>query len=666
MHSQERGDPFLGIEGQDVDERPPARGTTRGRNLEHAQPVHLAEIAEAQNGVVRVRDHQVLNEVFVLDAGCRLATPAAALRAVRIDRLGLGVTVVRDRHDHVLLGNQVFHREVFFGAHDLRAALVAVLVTDLDEFVPDDAHEAIGTREDVEQIRDVVDDPAVFLEQAFLLQRGQTIETHFENRLCLLGRKVVLAGVVQAVAWIEILGLRGITSRAREHLFERRGPPGLRNQLLPGLLGVRGGADHLDHFIDVGQGNGHPFEDVTSCPRAAEQVHASPRHDLAAVLNERFEHLLEIQRLGFVVDERNDVDAERGLELGLGVEVVEDHLPHLAASQFDHDAGVRSGLVAQLGNPVDALFLDEFRDPLDEPGAIQEKRNLLDNDRGAACFLIGLDVATSAHDRPAAPRAVCLHDAANAVDDRARGEVRTLDVLHQAVDVDLRILDEGETAVDHFGEIVRRNVGRHPHRNAGRAIHQQIRELRRQHVRHLQRDVVVVDEVDGFLVDVREQFVRDFFHAHFGVTLRRRVVAVDRTEVALAVNKRIPHGPGLRHPHDGLVRRAVAMRVVLADDVTHNPRGFHRRTVPGVVQVVHRPERPAVYRLQTITDIRQRTPDDHAHRVVDEALLELVLDIDRADVAVVYVVVVGFGHLYSGIASLPPRTDRTGKCTLSA
>ena len=45
-----------------------------------------------------------------------------------------------------------------------------------------------------------------------------------------------------------------------------------------------------------------------------------------------------------------------------------------------------------------------------------------------------------------------------AYDDARRGEVRSLDVLHQARQVDVRVLDVSNTAVDHVAQVVGRDV----------------------------------------------------------------------------------------------------------------------------------------------------------------------------------------------------------------
>jgi hypothetical protein len=56
--------------------------------------------------------------------------------------------------------------------------------------------------------------------------------------------------------------------------------------------------------------------------------------------------------------------------------------------------------------------------------------------------------------------------------------------------------------------------------------------------------------------------------AHFGVPHRGRRIAVDRTKIALPVDKRGAHGKILRHAHQRVVNRLVAVRMVFTDHVT--------------------------------------------------------------------------------------------------
>ena len=100
-----------------------------------------------------------------------------------------------------------------------------------------------------------------------------------------------------------------------------------------------------------------------------------------------------------------------------------------------------------------------------------------------------------------------------------------------------------------------------------RAVDEQVREPRRQHGRLHPGAVVVLDEVDRVLVDVGEDLRRDGGHARLGVAHGRGRVAVDRAEVALAVDERVAQREVLRHAHEGVVDRLVAVGVVLAHHV---------------------------------------------------------------------------------------------------
>src|SRR5690606_34064184 len=87
----------------------------------------------------------------------------------------------------------------------------------------------------------------------------------------------------------------------------------------------------------------------------------------------------------------------------------------------------------------------------------------------------------------------------------------------------------------------------------------------------------------------------------------------------------------LRHPHDGVVDRCITVGVIFTDHVTDHTGGFLVGLVPVVTQLAHREQHAAVHRLQAITRIRQGTPDNHAHGVVEVGLFQLVFDIDRYD-----------------------------------
>ena len=113
-------------------------------------------------------------------------------------------------------------------------------------------------------------------------------------------------------------------------------------------------------------------------------------------------------------------------------------------------------------------------------------------------------------------------------------------------------------ASHHLAQVVRRDVGGHADRDAGRAVDQQVGQLGRQHGRLLLGAVVVRLEVDRLLVDVGQQLGGDRRQAGLGVAHRGGAVAVDRAEVALAVDERVAHREVLGHPRRGRRRCATS------------------------------------------------------------------------------------------------------------
>ena len=153
--------------------------------------------------------------------------------------------------------------------------------------------------------------------------------------------------------------------------------------------------------------------------------------------------------------------------------------------------------------------------------------------------------------------------------------------------VSARIVDQRDAGVDHLAEIVRRDIGRHADRDAAGAVDQQVGKLRRQNRRLSFATVVVGLEVDGVLVEVVEQRLRDLGQAGFGVPHGGRRIAVHRAEIALPVDQGHAHGEILRHAHQRVVDRLVAVRVIFTDDVADGAGRFAIRLVPLEAVLVH-------------------------------------------------------------------------------
>ncbi len=408
-------------------------------------------------------------------------------------------------------------------------------------------------------------------------------------------------------------------------------------QPLPGGVGILRAADQRDHLVEVVERDQQALEDVgASLGPAQLELRAAGNH-LALMSDVVLDHLLERKRLRHPVDQGDHVDPERGLHLGVLVELVEDDHRRVAAPfELDHEphaGAVR--LVAQIGDPVDLLLADQVRDLLDQPpvAALLDHVGELGNDDRVLAALERLDVRLRAHPDRASSRGVGIADPVGAHDRAAAGEVRALDVLHQTLEVDPGIVDVGLDGADRLAQVVRGDVGRHSDRDPGGAVGEQVREPTRERQRLALRLVVVGSEVDGLGLDLAQHLGRQPREAGLRVAHRRWRVVVDRAEVALAVDQRVAQREVLRHTGERVVDRAVAVGVVLAHHLADDERALAVRAVGLQAEIVHRVEHPAMDGLHPVADVGQRPADDHAHRVVEVGRAHLLRERALVDTA---------------------------------
>ncbi len=330
--------------------------------------------------------------------------------------------------------------------------------------------------------------------------------------------------------------------------------------------------------------------------------------------------------------------------------MLEEVVEHLARRRvllaLDDDAhAVTVRLVAHVGDAVDLAALDEVGDLLQQGRLVDLVGDGRGHDGGAAAARL-LEGHLGLHHDTATPVGVHVADGVDllplpghriapavvAEDHAARGQVGTEEVLAELGGGEVRIVDERLRGAHDLAQVVWRDVGGHAHGDAGRAVDEQVGQLRRQDGRLHARAVVVLDEVDGVLVDVGQDLGGDGRHARLGVAHGRRRVAVHGAEVALSIDEREAQREVLRKAHQGVVDGLVAVGMVLAHDVADDGGALAIGGRGGEAHLAHRVEDAAVHGLQAVADVRQRAADDDAHGVVEVRRLELLLDGDRADV----------------------------------
>ena len=167
---------------------------------------------------------------------------------------------------------------------------------------------------------------------------------------------------------------------------------------------------------------------------------------------------------------------------------------------------------------------------------------------------------------------------------------------------------------------MRRDRGRHADRDPARAVGKQVGEQAGEDLRLFLFAIVGRPEVDRAFVEPGHQLHRDRGQPCFGVAVGGGVIAVDVAEIALPVDQRIAKREILGEADHRVIHRLVAVRVIFADDVADHARRFlvgARRVEP---EQAHRPQQPAMDRLQPVADVRKRARGDRRKRVDEIAL----------------------------------------------
>ncbi len=226
-----------------------------------------------------------------------------------------------------------------------------------------------------------------------------------------------------------------------------------------------------------------------------------------------------------------------------------------------------------------------------------------------------------AHDDTASSGGISLANALISKYHPSGREIGTLDILHQFVQGDILRLAIPVHQVGHrvrdLTQIVGRNVGRHPHCDAADTVHQKVGQPRRQHEWFLERAIKVVAHIDSIFVQVGEHLVTHSAQPRLGISHGSRTVAIYRPKVALTVHERIAHREILRHTHHGFIYGRVAVRMVLAEYLSHDTGALARGPVVMQPHVIHRIQNATLHGLEAIAHIGQGARRNHTHGIAE-------------------------------------------------
>ncbi len=400
--------------------------------------------------------------------------------------------------------------------------------------------------------------------------------------------------------------------------------------------------DDADHLVQIEVRDQHTFEDMQAARNLIEAVLQTASHRRNPEFEPFRQQVLETEHARPAIEADDvEIDTIVPLEIRRREQVVHDfHQVDAVRAGYDHEPhGVLViRLVAQVLDHRELLRAHLLRDLLHHLG----RRDLM-WERGNDDIAV-FDLVSGARLETTDALVVKLLQIRARRDDlRAGRQIGTLDELHQGRGRLRGILQQGDTGIGNFPQIVRRNVGCHAHGDARRTIQQQVRQSRRQNLRLFHRAVKVGLPVHRTVRELGQQHVRVAGEFRLGVAhSRERLRIVLRAPVALPVDDRIAIRERLCHQHHGFVAGRVAVRMVLADDVANRTRGLLVLVGSPQRQLAHRIDDAPLYRLQTVAERRQCTVENDVHRVIEIGLLgegpqRLLLDALEIELLVIHV-----------------------------
>ena len=435
--------------------------------------------------------------------------------------------------------------------------------------------------------------------------------------------------ITETVLLWQVIRTTGIFTCPFQHIQYIAWCPCRRNQALFRFRRGRRLFNQLNHWINIRQRQSKTFENMTTFTRLAQIINCASGYNFTTVLNKRIKQLLQVQSLRLPIDESDGVNTEHTLQLSLSEQVIQYDFWHFTATQFNDDTHtVFIRLVAQFGNAFDFLVFNQLGDLLDQAGFVDHVWDFGEDDGHFAVFLVFFELMTCTQINAATASAIRLNNPVTTINKCGCWEVRAWNIFHQIIDSQIRIIDQGQTAIQNFCQVMRWDIRRHTNSDTRRAIHQQVRDAGGKHFWDLFSTVVVRHPVNGFFINISQHLMADLLHPDFRVTHRRSRVTIHRTEVTLTIDQGVAHREVLSHPNNGVIHRRVTVRVVFTDHITNNTRRLFVRLIPVIAENVHSVQHAAVYRLKTIPDIRQSPPDNYAHRIIQVRLLQLVFNIN--------------------------------------
>ena len=370
--------------------------------------------------------------------------------------------------------------------------------------------------------------------------------------------------------------------------------------------------DDMHHLVDIVARDDEPLQDMRTLLSLTLIILSTTDHHLMTMLYKISNTITQRKQTRTPLDQSNSIHAKTRLQLSHLEQLIQDHTRISVTLHIDYDTHTLTvRLIISVAHPIKFALLDQISDTLDKLRLVHAIRNLRNDN--LIMSITSLDISLGTHDDTSAPRLISILDTLQAHDISPRREVRSLDIIHQGDTIHLRIVHESHASINHLPKIMSRNIRCHTHSDTRSPVDQEIRNTRRHHRRLSQRIVKIVSHIDSLLFQVLHHSLTHKTESRLRITHRSSPIAINRSEVALTINQSITHSPILSHTHQRAIYRAIAMRVIFTQHLTHDTRTLLVRLIVRIAQTLHTEENTPMHRLEAITHIRQGTRHDDTH-----------------------------------------------------
>ena len=453
----------------------------------------------------------MLDEILIASlATLRSYSPTMLCTELR-QRSTLDISQMRNCNHHFIVGVEVFRIELFGSIYDFRTTLVTVFLLHFNKLILDNLLAELLIRQNFFEISNLLHQLFVFGMQLILQKSSKLTKTHFYDGTSLNFRQL------EAIHQIS-------------------------NCLIRSLCRTY----DTDNFINIIGSNDQSFQDMSTLLCLTQIILCTTNNYLVTMFNKQTNQVFQVQQLRSSMYQSNIVHPERSLQSRHLEQLIQYDACIGITFHIDHDTHTLTvRLIVYIRNTFYLLFVHQSSDTFNQLLLVYVIRNLVyDN---LVMSRMRFDFRLGTHNHTSTSGLISIAHPADTINISSGREIGSLDVVHQAVYINIIIINVSNTCIYHLRQIMSRHVGSHTHGNTRSTINQKVRNTCRHDSRFLQCIIEVVREVNSFLIEVLHHILADLFQACFSITHGSRAITVNRTKVSLSVDQRIAHCPILCH-----------------------------------------------------------------------------------------------------------------------